>query len=234
MVGGTGGGGTGVGAPSVREELLAPERRAVTVGIVLAISLVAFESMGVGTAMPALVADLGSVETYAWPFVAFIASMVVGTVLAGRWCDGHGPRLPMLLGPVVFGGGLLLAGLSPAMTPLLLGRALQGVAAGAIGVGVYVLIAVVYSPRARPAVFALLSASWVLPSLVGPPVAGLVTDRLSWHWSSSGCSPSCCSRWRWCCPPYAASTRPTATPTSPSHAPASCRRRWWPRSPSPR
>lgn len=189
MVGGTGGSSTGVGTPSVREELLAPERRAVTVGIVLAISLVAFESMGVGTAMPALVADLGSVETYAWPFVAFIASMVVGTVLAGRWCDVHGPRLPMLLGPVLFGGGLLLAGLSPAMSPLLLGRALQGVAAGAIGVGVYVLIAVVYSPRARPAVFALLSASWVLPSLVGPPVAGLVTDRLSWHWVFLGLLP---------------------------------------------
>jgi len=63
------------------------------------------------------------------------------------------------------------------------------VAAGAIGVGVYVLIALVYSPRARPAVFALLSASWVLPSLVGPPVAGLVTDRFSWHWVFLGLLP---------------------------------------------
>ena len=174
---------------SVREELFGPRHRAATVGIVLTISLIAFEAMGVGTAMPALVADLGSVETYAWPFVSFIASMVVGTVLAGRWCDAHGPRLPLLAGPVVFGAGLLLAGLSPSMAPLLAGRALQGVAAGGLGVGVYVLIAVVYSREARPAVFALLSASWVLPSLVGPPVAGFVTERFSWHWVFLGLVP---------------------------------------------
>lgn len=174
---------------SVREELLGPDRRGVTVGIVLLISLIAFEAMGVGTAMPALVADLGSVETYAWPFVAFIATTVVGTVLGGRWCDRHGPRVVLLAGPVVFGAGLLVAGLSPAMGPLLLGRALQGLGAGAQGVGVYVLIAQVYSPRARPAVFALLSAAWVLPSLIGPPVAGFVTDRWSWHWVFLGLLP---------------------------------------------
>ncbi|ROR90204.1 MFS transporter [Nocardioides aurantiacus] len=175
--------------PSVREELFGPAHRAVTIGIVLTISLIAFEAMGVGTAMPALVADLGSVETYAWPFVAFIASTVVGTVLAGRWCDAHGPRMPLLVGPVLFGGGLLLAGLSPSMTPLLAGRVLQGFASGGLGVGVYVLIAVVYPRHARPAVFALLSASWVLPSLVGPPVAGFVTERFSWHWVFLGLVP---------------------------------------------
>lgn len=179
----------GPSTTDVREELFGQQRRAVTVGIVLLISLIAFEAMGVGTAMPALVADIGSVETYAWPFVAFIASTVVGTVLGGRWCDVHGPRAVLLLGPAVFGAGLLVAGLSPSMAPLLVGRGLQGLAAGAQGVGVYVLIARVYSPHARPAVFALVSAAWVLPSLVGPPVAGLVTDRWSWHWVFLGLLP---------------------------------------------
>lgn len=180
----------GTGAPpTVREELWGPQRRAVTVGIVLLISLVAFEAMGVGTAMPALVADLGSVETYAWPFVAFIAAMVVGTVVAGRWCDRAGPRVPLVLGPLVFGVGLVVAGTAPEMALLLGGRLLQGLGAGALGVSVYVLIARVYPSPARPAVFALLSAAWVLPSLVGPPVAGLVTDRWSWHWVFLGLLP---------------------------------------------
>jgi hypothetical protein len=52
-----------------------------------------------------------------------------------------------------------------------------------------VTIAAVYPERARPAVFALLSAGWVLPSLVGPPLAGFVTDRLSWHWVFLGLVP---------------------------------------------
>ncbi len=51
------------------------------------------------------------------------------------------------------------------------------------------LIALIYSPRARPAVFGLVSSAWVLPALVGPPVSGLVTERFSWHWVFLGLLP---------------------------------------------
>ncbi|MFR9804554.1 MFS transporter [Pseudonocardia sp. RS010] len=175
--------------PTVREELFGPRRRAVTVGIVLLISVVAFEQMGVGTAMPAVVADLGTVADYAWPFVAFLATTVVGTVLGGRWCDARGPRLVLLLAPAVFGLGLVVAGTAGTLAQLLAGRLLQGLGAGAQGVAVYVLIALVYSARARPAVFGWVSSAWVVPSLVGPPVAGLVTEHLSWHWVFLGLLP---------------------------------------------
>jgi MFS family permease len=174
---------------SVREELFGPRQRAVTVGIVLLISLVAFENMGVGTAMPALIADLGNVSQYGWPFLAFIATNVVGTVLAGRWCDAYGPKAVLLGAPAVFGLGLLVAGTADTLTQLLLGRLLQGLSAGAQGVVVYVLIALIYTPRARPAVFGLISAAWVVPSLVGPPISALVTQQFSWHWVFLGLLP---------------------------------------------
>jgi MFS family permease len=176
-------------APPVRDELFGPSRRAVTVGILLLISLIAFEAMGVGTAMPAIVADLGSVASYSWPFVAFIAPMVVGTVLGGRWCDARGPRAVLLLAPALFGLGLLVGGTAGTLAQLLVGRVLQGFGAGAQGVAVYVLIALVYSERARPAVFGLVSSAWVLPSLIGPPVSGVVTENLSWHWVFLGLLP---------------------------------------------
>lgn len=173
----------------VRTELFGPDRRSTTVGLVLLISLVAFEAMGVGTAMPALVADLGAVSMYAWPFVAFMAASVFGTVLGGRWCDRAGPRVPLVVAPVLFGLGLLVAGTAATMPQLLVGRLFQGLGAGALGVGVYVLIALVYPERARPAVFGLISSAWVLPSLVGPPVSGVVTEAVSWHWVFLGLVP---------------------------------------------
>jgi MFS family permease len=174
---------------SVREELFGPTQRAVTVGIVLLITLVAFENMGVGTAMPALIADLGTVSQYGWPFLAFIATNVIGTVLAGRWSDAHGPKAVLLGAPAVFGLGLLVAGTAGTLTQLLIGRVLQGLSAGATGVVVYVLIALIYTPRARPAVFGLISAAWVVPSLVGPPISALVTEQFSWHWVFLGLLP---------------------------------------------
>jgi MFS family permease len=145
--------------------------------------------MGVNTAMPALVADLGGVELYAWPFVSFMAAAVFATVLGGRWCDRAGPRLALVVSPLMFGAGLLVAGTAASMAQLLVGRVLQGAGAGMSGVAIFVLIAAVYPERARPAVFGLISSAWVLPALLGPPVSGLVTETLSWHWVFLGLVP---------------------------------------------
>lgn len=164
-------------------------RAPTTVGILLLISLTAFEAMGVGTAMPAVVADLGGNALYAWPFVVFLAAAVFGTAFGGRWCDARGPRLPLVVAPAVFGAGLLVGGVAGSMSVLLAGRVLQGFGAGAQGVAVYVLVAEVYPARLRPAVFGLISSAWVLPSLAGPPLAGVVAERFTWHWVFLGLLP---------------------------------------------
>lgn len=179
-----------VGPPeTVRTSLFGPGRRATTVGLVLLTLVTAFEAMGVGTAMPAVIADLGAVSAYGWPFSAFLAASVFGTVLGGRWCDAAGPRAALIVTPVVFAAGLVVAGTADTMAQLLVGRVLQGASAGAQFVAAYVAIAAVYPERARPAVFGLFSAAWVLPSLIGPPVAALVTEQFSWHWVFLGLVP---------------------------------------------
>src|SRR5690606_29248003 len=174
---------------AVRDELFGPSRRATTIGIVLLISLIAFEAMGVNTAMPALVADLGGVALYAWPFVTFMASSVFATVLGGRWCDRAGPGVALVVSPLLFGAGLLVAGTATTMAQLLVGRVLQGAGAGMTSVAIFVLIAAVYPERARPAVFGLISSAWALPAVLGPPVSGLVTEAFSWHWVFLGLIP---------------------------------------------
>ena len=45
-------------ATPVRAELFGPGRRAATVGLLLLTVVTAFEAMGVGTAMPAVIADI--------------------------------------------------------------------------------------------------------------------------------------------------------------------------------
>jgi len=173
----------------VRPELFGPGRRATTVGLLLLTVVIAFEAMGVGTALPAVIADLGAVSAYAWPIATFLAASVLGTMLGGRWCDTRGPRLALVVTPVTFGAGLVVAGTAGTLAQLLVGRVLQGLSAGALMIAAMVTIAAVYPERARPALFGLMSGAWVLPSLVGPPAAGFVTERLSWHWVFLGLVP---------------------------------------------
>ena len=166
-----------------------PARRAATTGIVLLVTNIAFENMGVGTAMPRIAADLHGEALYSWPFTAFLAASVLATVLSGQLTDRRGPALSLLLGPGLFVLGLIVAGTAPGMAVLLAGRVLQGLGAGTQIVGVYVLIAVVYPERERPGVFGILSAAWVVPALVGPALSGLVTEHLGWRWVFLGLVP---------------------------------------------
>src|SRR6476646_6463303 len=112
--------------------LWAPQRRALTTGLVLTITFVASEALAVITVMPVVARDLGGLRLYGWVFSAFMLGSIVGIVAAGREADRRGPALPFVGGVLLFAAGLAVAGLAPAMPVLVAGRALQGVGAGAV------------------------------------------------------------------------------------------------------
>lgn len=172
-------------APSV----WSAELRATTIGMLTLITIAAFEHLGVSTAMPRMMADLHGEALYSWPFTAFLAASVMATVLSGRFCDRFGPGPALVAGPGLFLAGLLASGVASGMPLLLAGRVLQGFGLGTQTVAIYVLVALIYPQRSRPAVFGLLAAAWVVPSLVGPTGAGLITEHIGWRWVFLGMVP---------------------------------------------
>ncbi|WP_233576253.1 MFS transporter [Saccharopolyspora rhizosphaerae] len=179
-------------SPSSDSALWHPHRRAFTAGLILVITLVAFEAMGVGTALPTIVADFHASQWYSWPLTVFLSASAAGTVLGGRVADTRGPAVPLLVALPSFAAGLLLAALAPGMAVLLVARVVQGLSGGVLIVSLYVMIARVYPERHRPAAFGALSAAWVVPALVGPLIAGLLTEHASWRWVFGGLAPLVC------------------------------------------
>lgn len=166
---------------SERVGLWAPERRALTVGLIVVITLVAFESLAVVTVMTAVARDLGGLELYGWAFSAFFLGNLVGIVFAGLLIDRYGPVRPFAIGATLFAFGLLVGGLAPTMPLLVLGRLVQGFGGAAVPTVAYVAIGRGYPAAVRPRMFALLSTAWVVPGIVGPGLAGVVADQLSWR-----------------------------------------------------
>ena len=172
-----------------RDGLFAPARRALTIGLVLTVTLVAFEALAVVTILPVIKDDLGGLRLYGWVTSAFFLGTLVGIVVAGAESDRRGPAPPYALGILLFGAGLMLGGLAPSMLVLVLARALQGIGAGAIPATAYAAIGRSYPEALRPRVFAVLSTAWVVPGLIGPALSALVATHLDWRYVFLGLLP---------------------------------------------
>lgn len=155
--------------------------RATTASLVALISVVAFEFMAISTAMPAAAATLDAVGSYGAAFTTMLIGQLVGIVLAGTWCDDRGPMAPITVGQVLFAAGAATCATSVTFPVFLLGRALTGLGAGLVVVAAFVVIGGVYPETVRPRVFAWISAAWVLPSMLGAPLAGWLTRAFSWR-----------------------------------------------------
>ena len=169
--------------------LMAPQRRALTVGLVLTITFVASEALAVVTVMPVVARDLGGLRLYGWVFSGFMLGSVIGIVAAGREADRRGPAVPFVAGVVLFGAGLALAGLAPSMGVLVAGRVLQGVGAGAVPSVAYAAIGRSLPGTLRPRMMAVLSTAWVAPGLAGPAVSAEVARLFGWRWVFLGLLP---------------------------------------------
>lgn len=167
----------------------APERRALTVGLVLTVTAVAFESLALATIAPEIERDLDGISLYGWLFSAFFLGSLVGTVLAGQATDRRGPAVAYTGGLLLFAGGLLLGGLAPTMLALVVARAVQGIGAGAIPAVSYATVGRAYPEELRPRMFAVTSTAWVVPGLAGPAVAGAVAAHTSWRFVFLGLLP---------------------------------------------
>ncbi|RNE64235.1 MFS transporter [Cryobacterium tepidiphilum] len=146
------------------------------------ILLAAFESLAVTTVMPGVSALLHGRHLYALAFAGPLAVSVVGMVLAGTWSDRRGPRSALYASVFLFVIGLTTAGLAPTMEVLVAGRLVHGFGSGGLTVALYVIVARVYPPLLQPRIFAGFAAAWVVPSLVGPFLAGVVADAFGWRW----------------------------------------------------
>ncbi|MGW0574574.1 MFS transporter [Streptomyces sp. NPDC002920] len=164
------------------EGVLGRTYRALTVGIVSVVLLIAFEATAVGTAMPVAARELHGVSLYAFAFSGYFTTSLFGMVLAGQWSDRRGPLGALSAGIGSFGVGLVVAGSAGSMWVFILGRAVQGLGGGLVIVALYVVVGRAYPERLRPAIMAAFAACWVVPSIVGPLAAGSVTEQLGWRW----------------------------------------------------
>ncbi|MHA7270181.1 MFS transporter [Arthrobacter sp. HLT1-20] len=156
--------------------------RGATLGFFGLAFMVAYSFAAVTTAMPQAARDLDGLPLYGLAFGITMATSVVSMTLAALWIDRAGPQKPLLAGVSIYVVGMLLSAFAPTMELLVAARALTGFGSGLDSVALYVCIARVFPAYLRPRMFGALAAAWLLPSIVGPALSGVVTDHFGWRW----------------------------------------------------
>ena len=85
--------------PARTADLFAPGLRGLTLGLVSTITLVALESLAIGTVMPMVADDLGDLALYGWVYSAFFLGSLVGIVVAGGGARPDAAPPPVRGGP---------------------------------------------------------------------------------------------------------------------------------------
>ncbi|WP_440119394.1 MFS transporter [Paenibacillus sp. QZ-Y1] len=166
---------------SNHQSIFSPRYFALTIGIILSVMAVGFEGLSVTTIAPSIAGDLNGLSLFGWIFSTYLLAQIVGTLVVGRIIDRRGPAAPFTFALLLFITGLIAAATAGDMYTMIGSRAMQGLGAGAMMTCVYTAISLSYPDELRAKILGAFGTAYVLPSMLGPYVAGLIADQWSWR-----------------------------------------------------
>ncbi len=148
-----------------------------------ALFLAAMGNTIVSTVLPAVIAELGGFDRYAWASTSYMVTSTIAMPIAGRLADLYGRRVMFLVGVAVFILASILIGLSQTMNQLILFRALQGIGGGVTIVNAVSAAGDLAPPEERGRYHGIAGAVFGLAAVAGPLAGGFIIDRAHWSWA---------------------------------------------------
>ena len=155
--------------------------RLLQIGLILAVSLHAFDEMALVIALPVISSELGGGVLYGLTLSSYVLAAMVSTAWSGDWIDRHGPYGVFQIAVTCFFAGLILAIIADTMMKFIIARVLQGIGGGIVFTLAYAVTNRLCPIDLKSRMVAWLDSAWLLPSLLAPALGGLLVEHWSWR-----------------------------------------------------
>ena len=154
----------------------------VTTAGMLAAMVMILSSTMVNVAVPSIMGSFGVGQDEAqWMATAFLATMTASQLLGAWVIASFGQRVGYIGSVAVFIAGSLLCASAPNIDMLIVGRVVQGFAAGVAQPLAMVMIFRVFPPERRGLAMSLYGMGIMIAPILGPVVGGVTIDLLGWR-----------------------------------------------------
>ena len=140
------------------------------------------ETSIIATALPQIVGEFNSFESFAWVGTAYIVTSAIATPLLGKLSDLYGRRRIFQITMTIFLIGSFLCGAAGSMGELIAARAFQGLGGGGIQALSFAVIGDIIPPRDRGRYIGYFTLAFVGSALLGPVIGGFIIDHYDWKW----------------------------------------------------
>jgi EmrB/QacA subfamily drug resistance transporter len=173
-------GGPGIAELSARWG--APYRWLVTLAAMIGTVATILAATIVNVALPQMMGAFGIGQEQAQLVATAFLAAVTGTMLLNGWLvDSFGCRLTYAAAVALFIVGSVISGAAPNEGVLIVGRVMQGAAAGMVQPLGMQIIFQVFPAERRGSAMGLFAVGVVLAPALGPTVGGLIVDGFGWR-----------------------------------------------------
>ncbi|KAK4116027.1 MFS general substrate transporter [Canariomyces notabilis] len=154
----------------------------IHVAICLCTFLVGLDFNLIATAVPVITTEFDTTRDIGWYGAAFMVAMSSSQPLAGKVYTLWSKKVTYLLYLVVFEAGSLMCALSRSSPALIAGRAVAGFGASGLFAGGFTILTTIIPLHKRAVWTGTMGATFSIASIVGPIMAGALTQNVTWRW----------------------------------------------------
>lgn len=144
--------------------------------------LAGLDTTAVSTAMPSIIADLGTSQGYTWIANSYLLTTTAFTPIFGQVANIYGRRVPTILSVVLFAIGSAISGSAATLGALIAGRAIQGIGCAGINTMPEVVVCDLVPLRERGKFMGLIFSIYGISTTLGPVIGGAFASKVTWRW----------------------------------------------------